>query len=57
MQVCGGSPEGVVAAGMLGCGRIIYVGNEKEMLWMQMPTEEEEKVNKVNYKQLHLPKH
>ena len=49
VQVCGGSLEGVVVVVMLGFGRIIYVGNEKETLWMQMPTEEEEKVNKLDH--------
>ena len=50
MQVCGGTLEGVVVVVvMLGFGRVIYVGNEKETLWMHMPAEEEDKVNKLDY--------
>lgn len=49
VQLCGGTPEGVVGAIMMGFNRIIYVGNEKEMMWMQLPTEEEETINKVDY--------
>ena len=56
VQVCGGSLEGVVVVVMLGFGRIIYVANEKEMLWMQMPIEEEETVNKLDYSSYTSPR-
>ena len=49
MQVCGGSPEGVVAAVLLGFNRVIYVGDAKEIMWMNLPTEEEEKMHNIDY--------
>ena len=49
VQICGGSPEGVVAAVLLGFNRVIYVGDEKELMWMNLPTEEEEKMHNIDY--------
>ena len=55
VQVCGGSPEGVVAAILLGFSKVLYVGNEKEQLWMKMPSDEDEKMYNIDYQDYPSP--
>ena len=49
VQACGGTPEATVAGVMMGFGKIIYVAEGKEMQWMKLPTEAEEKLHNINY--------
>lgn len=49
VQVCGGTPEAVIAGVMMGFSKVIYVAEGKEMLWMTLPTEAEEKLHNINY--------
>ena len=49
VQVCGGTPEAVIAGVMMGFSKVIYVAEGKEMVWMSLPTEAEEKLHNISY--------
>ena len=50
VQVCGGTPEGIVAAILLGYQHVIYIaGNTAEMDLMKLPTKRDETTFKLNY--------
>jgi len=43
VQMVGGTPEGIVAAGMLGFQKVIYIAtDERKFPWMSLPTKAEE---------------
>ena len=49
VQVCGGTPEGCIAAIMVGFQHVIYVGSPEELMLMKLPSEAEETMLKMNY--------
>ena len=50
VQVCGGTPEGIIAAVLLGFQHIIYAaGNEKEVSGMKIPTKQNETMRSIRY--------
>ena len=50
IQMAGGTPEGIVAAIMIGFQKVIYIAsNDKEASWMSLPSQASEHSNKVNY--------
>ena len=50
IQLAGGTPEGIVAAIMMGFQKTIYVTSlDKEYSWMSLPSQATEYANKVNY--------
>ena len=49
VQVGGGTPEGIVAAIMLGFQKVFYIGNEKERQWMSLPSKAVELASAVDY--------
>ena len=55
VQACGGTPEAAVAGVMMGFSKIIYVAEGKEMIWMNLPTEAEEKLHNINYNSFTSP--
>ena len=42
VQVCGGTPEGIVGAILCGFQHVVYVGTDKECKLMKFPSEQEE---------------
>ena len=56
VQVCGGTPEGIVAAVLLGFQHIIYVaGNEQEQSAMKIPTKKDEAMHNIRYSEYASP--
>ena len=56
VQVGGGTPDGIVAAAMLGFGRVIYVGHTpQEVNGMRLPTPHEEQVHNIDYHEYTSP--
>ena len=50
VQVCGGTPEGIIAAVLHGFQHIIYAaGNEKEVSGMKIPTKQNETMRSIRY--------
>ena len=50
VQVAGGTPEGIVAAIMLGFQKIVYVATDDgEVQWMSLPSKHEESMLKLDY--------
>ena len=50
IQLAGGTPEGIVAAIMMGFQKAIYVtSTDKEYSWMSLPSQATEYANKVDY--------
>ena len=49
VQVGGGTPEGIVAAIMLGFQKVFYIGNEKERQWMSLPSKAVELSSAIDY--------
>ena len=56
VQVCGGTPEGIVAAMVMGFQHVIYVaGCDKEMSWMKVPTKKDETTHNIRYSEFVSP--
>jgi hypothetical protein len=51
VQIAGGTPEGIVAAIMLGFPENVYVDSEdREVHWMSLPSKHEENTQKMDYR-------
>ena len=56
VQVCGGTPEGIVAAMVMGFQHVIFVaGSVKEMSWMKAPTKKDETMHNIRYSEFVSP--
>ena len=56
IQVNGGTPEGIVAATMMGFSRVLYVANsEQELNGMRLPTSHEEQLHNMDYHEYTSP--
>ena len=56
IQVSGGTPEGIVAATMMGFSRVLYVGNTtQEVNGMRLPTTHEEQLHNLDYHEYTSP--
>ena len=55
VQISGGTPEGVVAAIMMGFGKVIYIACPKQISMMDVPSEQEEITHNIDYSQLLVP--
>jgi len=56
VQVCGGTPEGIVAAMVVGFQHVIFVaGTDKELSWMKVPTKKDETTHNIRYSEYVSP--
>ena len=49
VQYFGGTPEGVVGGILAGFPHLFYIGTEREVSWMTLPTRAEEHMNNIKY--------
>jgi len=55
VQISGGTPEGVVAAIMMGFGKVIYIACPKQISMMDVPSEQEEITHNIDYSLFLVP--